>query len=123
MRESDTCQVVLLASGSEVSLALQAAEVLLSEHEIDARVVSIPWRERFLEQDQEIIDELVPPSALKVSIEAGVTHGWKSIVGPGGITIGIDRFGASAPGATVMSELGLSKQAVVARVLSSLGRI
>ncbi len=123
LRESDTCQVALLASGSEVSLAIQAAEVLLEEHDVDARVVSIPWRERFLEQRREVIDELVPPSALKISIEAGVTHGWRSVVGSDGITIGIDRFGASAPGSTVMSELGLSKQAVVARVLSSLGRI
>ncbi len=116
------CQVVFLASGSEVSLAIGAAEELLEANGVQARVVSVPWRERFLEQDQETIDGLVPPSALKVSIEAGVTHGWRSIVGEDGITIGIDRFGASAPGSTVMAELGLSKAAVVAKVLAALGR-
>ena len=119
---SGECRVVFLASGSEVSLAIGAAEELSVANGVQARVVSIPWRERFLEQDQETIDGLVPRSALKVSIEAGVTHGWRSIVGEDGITIGIDRFGASAPGSTVMTELGLSKAAVVAKVLAALGR-
>lgn len=123
LQEADTCQVVLIASGSEVSLALDAAEILTAEHEVDVRVVSVPWREKFLEQPREVFDSLIPPSALKISLEAGVTHGWTSVVGSDGMTIGINRFGASAPGATVMTELGLSKQAVVARALSMLGRI
>ncbi|TAN25857.1 MAG: transketolase [Actinomycetota bacterium] len=122
MPESGTCQVALLATGSEVSLAIQVAGVLSGEHALGVRVVSIPWREKFLAQDQGTRDALIPPSALKVSIEAGVTHGWQSIVGPDGLTIGIDRFGASAPGSTVMTELGLSSDAVVAKVLSLLGR-
>ncbi len=123
VKESGTCQVVLLATGSEVSLAIQVAGVLSGEHGVEVRVVSVPWREKFLAQDQGTIDALIPPSVLKVSIEAGVTHGWKSLVGPDGITIGIDRFGASAPGSTVMTELGLSKDAVALKVLSLLGRI
>lgn len=123
LQEADTCQVVLIASGSEVSLALDAAEILTAEHEVDVRVVSVPWREKFLEQPREVFDSLIPPSALKISLEAGVTHGWTSVVGSDGMTIGINRFGASAPGATVMTELGLSKQAVVARALFMLGRI
>lgn len=121
--ESNACQVVLIATGSEVSLALACAEVLSNSHEIGVRVVSIPWREKFLEGGQSFVDEIIPPSALKVSIEAGVTHGWESIVGKDGITIGIDRFGASASGSRVMEELGLSKEAIVQKVLSALGRI
>ena len=121
--ESGICQVVLLATGSEVSLAIQVAGVLSGEHGVGVRVVSVPWREKLLAQDQGTIEDLIPPSALKVSIEAGVTHGWRSLVGPDGITIGIDRFGASAPGPTVMTELGLAKDAVVLEVLSQLGRM
>lgn len=123
VRESKTCQAVFLASGSEVSLAIEAAKELRDEHDVDVRVVSVPWRERFLGQGPEIIEGLVPASVLKIAIEAGVTQGWKSVVGPGGITIGIDRFGASAPGATVMAELGICKQALVSAVLTSLGTV
>lgn len=121
-REKGACQVVLMASGSEVSVALDCAADLAQEHGLGVRVISIPWRERFLSQPTEVIDGYLPPSALKVSIEAGVTHGWASVVGRDGITVGIDRFGASAPGSRVMSELGISKEAVVQRVLAALGR-
>lgn len=121
--ESNTCQVVLIATGSEVSLALSCAEVLSKSHEIGVRVVSIPWREKFFESGQSQADKMIPPSALKVSIEAGVTHGWVSIVGKDGITIGIDRFGASAPGPRVMEELGLSTGSIVQKVLNALGRL
>ncbi|NNN19054.1 MAG: transketolase, partial [Acidimicrobiaceae bacterium] len=93
------------------------------EHGVGTRVVSVPWREKFLAQDRETITEILPQSTLKISIEAGVTSGWKSLVGSDGITIGIDRFGASAPGGTVMKELGLSKEAIVPKVLGLLGRI
>lgn len=118
--EEGKLQVVLMATGSEVSLALNAANILQHEHGVGTRVVSMPWRERFLEQDESVRNEIVPPSALKVSIEAGVTHGWKSVVGPDGVTIGIDRFGASAPGSKVMEELGLSSASVVSQVLAKL---
>ena len=120
LREDSPLQVVLMASGSEVSLALNAAEELSSKHSISVRVVSIPWRERLLAQEPTVIEELIPSSVLRVSIEAGVTHGWQSLVGSDGLTIGINRFGASAPGSKVMTELGLSTDAVVAKVLQAL---
>lgn len=122
IRESGTCQVVILATGSEVSLAISAAEVLSMEHGLDVRVVSVAWRERLLEQDSAVYRELIPEAALKVSIEAGVTSGWRALVGPDGLTIGIDRFGASAPGPKVMAELGLSTETVVHTILEKLGR-
>ncbi|MCL5076584.1 MAG: transketolase [Actinobacteria bacterium] len=120
LAEERPLEVVIIASGSEVSLALSAAEELKAKHNVSTRVVSVPWRERLLEQDPKVIEELIPSGALKVSIEAGVTHGWQSLVGPDGITIGINRFGASAPGSKVMEELGLSTDSVVARVQQAL---
>jgi transketolase len=108
-------QVALVASGSEVALALAAAEELAGRG-VGARVVSVPWRERAVSSGH--LDELT--SGLPaVVIEAGVTSGWKSAV-PGAEVIGIDRFGASAPGATVAAELGLTVDAVVDAVMEQL---
>jgi transketolase len=105
-------EVILIATGSELQLAFAAAEAL-ERDSIGARVVSLPCWELFDEQPDEYRDEVLPPSVTaRVSIEAGVTFGWERYVGPGGASIGVDRFGASAPYERIYEELGLTPQAV-----------
>jgi transketolase len=104
--------VLLMATGSEVSVAL-AARKLLEEEGIAARVVSMPCWERFEEQDAAYRDSVLPSSvAARVSVEAGATLGWERYVGTRGSAVGIDRFGASAPGDRVFRELGITPEAV-----------
>lgn len=106
---------ILLAAGSEVQHAVAAAKILGP----GARVVSMPSFKRFNEQPKEYRDSILPPECRKrVSIEAGVTALWREYVGLDGICIGIDRFGISAPGGTVMKELGITPEAVVAAAQS-----
>jgi len=104
--------VILIATGSEVSLALSAQDLLLQDG-INARVVSAPCLEWFSEQTAEY-KEAVLPSQVKarVSIEAGVTAGWREYIGDAGVTIGIDHFGASASAATLFNEYGFTAEAV-----------
>ena len=105
-------EVVLIASGSEISVALEAQE-LLSKKKIPARVVSMPSTWLFDRQPRAWREKVLPPEvAARVSIEAGTTFGWDKYVGPRGIAIGIDRFGASAPGATNMKEAGFTPEHV-----------
>jgi transketolase len=102
---------ILLASGSEVQLAVAAAKTLGA----GTRVVSMPSFERFNRQTAEYRESILPKSVRKrVSIEAGVTSLWSQYVGLDGKMIGIDRFGISAPGATVFKELGITAEAVIA---------
>jgi len=111
VRDGDDC--ILMATGSEVPLARRAADVL-SDRGIDARVVSMPSWELFLEQPAEYRDSVLPPAIRRrVSVEAGATQGWHRFVGLDGTAIGIDRFGASAPGDVVMAHLGITVEAVV----------
>lgn len=97
--------VALVATGSEVSLALAAAD-LLQEDGVAARVVSIPWRERFLSAGS--LGVILPPAVPRVVVEAGSTELWQALAGPSGRVIGVDRFGASGPGPVVMAQLGLT---------------
>jgi transketolase len=102
---------ILLASGSEVQLAVAAAKVLGS----GVRVVSMPCMERFNRQSEEYRESVLPKAVRKrVAIEAGVTGLWHKYVGLDGKVIGIDRFGISAPGNTVFKELGITTDAVIA---------
>jgi transketolase len=106
---------ILLASGSELQLAIAAARTLGA----GVRVVSMPSFERFNRQPAEYRDSILPPSVRKrVSVEAGVTPLWRQFVGLDGAVVGIDRFGISAPGATVFKELGVTVEAVVAAAKS-----
>jgi transketolase len=104
--------VVLLATGSEVHLAI-AARARLEEQGIATRVVSMPSWELFRAQSSRYRASVIPRSARKLAIEAGATQGWREWVGDRGAVIGIDRFGASAPGATVMEQLGFNVDHVV----------
>jgi transketolase len=105
-------QIVLIATGSEVQLALGAREELGKE-KIAARVVSMPCWELFDEQPAEYRQQVLPRDVPKLAIEAGATLGWCRYVGDSGGVIGIDRFGASAPGNVAMEKLGFNVPNVV----------
>jgi len=115
--------VLLLATGSEVQLALAAAR-RLAEQGTSARVVSMPCWELFEAQPQEYRDEVLPPDAkARLSVEAGVALGWRRWVGDDGDSVSLERFGASAPGATVLENLGFSVDTVVERALALRTRV
>jgi transketolase len=112
--------VLLIASGSEVSVALGARK-LLSGDGVSARVVSMPCRERFEEQEASYREAVLPLSVpARVSVEAGATFGWERYVGDRGASVGIDRFGASAPAERIFRELGITADAVRDRAKSVL---
>ncbi|MBA4716239.1 MAG: transketolase, partial [Verrucomicrobiales bacterium] len=109
-REDGDLHTILLASGSEVQHAVAAAEQLGS----GVRVVSIPCFERFDRQSKDYQEDVIPSSCKKrIAIEAGVSGLWWKYVGDQGQVIGIDRFGISAPGDTVMKELSMTSEAIV----------
>jgi len=106
-------QLILIATGSEVSLALEAREQLQKDG-IPTRVVSMPCTELFEEQTQGYRDEVLPPSVTaRLAIEAGVRQGWDRYVGARGDVICIDRFGASAPGEVALKNLGFNVENVL----------
>ena len=111
VQETAPLTQILLATGSELQLAIAAAKVLGA----GVRVVSMPSFERFNREPAEYRDAILPPSCRKrVSIEAGVTPLWREYVGLDGKVVGIDRFGLSAPAPLAMKELGITADAVVA---------
>jgi len=120
--EDGSPDLILIASGSEVSLALEA-EKQLKEKGVKARVVSMPSWELFDEQDEAYRNEVLSPSVTaRLAIEAGSTQGWHRYVGSAGDVIGLDRFGASAPGKVVYEKLGFSVENVVQRALGLIGQ-
>ncbi|MGF1506232.1 MAG: transketolase [Anaerolineae bacterium] len=110
-----TPDLILIATGSEVALALDAAHALADEN-IAARVVSMPSWELFDAQPADYRESVLPPDVeARLAVEAASPMGWHKYVGPKGAVIGLDRFGASAPGETVMKEMGFNVDNVVAR--------
>ena len=118
LRESnDQPQAILLSTGSEIHVALEASTIL-EQHGVETRVVSMPSFENFDEQSKDYREHVLPSSVkVRVAIEAGVSAGWDRFVGEKGRIIGIDRFGASAPAETVYKHLGLTADKVVDTVL------
>ncbi len=117
-----TPEVILIGTGSEVSLCV-AAQAKLKEQGIQARVVSMPSWDRFEAQDVEYKASVLPPSVKKrVTVEAGSTMGWHKYAGDEGAVIGIDHYGASAPGELIMKQFGFSVDNVVATALQVLGK-
>jgi transketolase len=107
--------MILIATGSEVSLAAEAA-LILEAQGIKTRVVSMPSMELFAAQDEPYRDSVLPPSVrARVSIEAGSTFGWDRWIGDRGLAIGIDHFGASAPAADIARAFGFTAQDVAAK--------
>ena len=112
---SETPKLILIATGSEVSLVLEAREQLQKDG-VPTRVVSLPCIELFAAQSQEYRDEVLPPSVTaRLAIEAGVRQGWDRWVGLKGDVICLDRFGASAPGDVALKNLGFNVENVLKR--------
>ena len=115
-----TPDVILIATGSEVELAIQA-RATLAEQGIAARVVSMPSREWFAEQDAEYRESVLPSSvAARVSVEAGLAMSWYDLLGTAGRAVSIEHFGASADAKTLYREFGITAEAVVAAAKESI---
>jgi transketolase len=115
-------ELILIGTGSELQLAV-AARTALARDGIRTRVVSMPSWELFDAEPAEYRESVLPRTVTRrLAVEAGATFGWDRWVGAGGAVVGVDRFGASAPGETVMRELGLTAEHVVARARALLGR-
>jgi transketolase len=114
-------KVVLLASGSEVEVALGVADALEGQG-IGADVVSMPCWSLFDAQDPAYRADILPSDCLKVSIEAGTTFGWERYTGLDGLRFGIDRFGASAPAEALFDYFGLTAAKIAPQILSALGK-
>jgi len=115
VRDAAAGAITLIATGSEVGVALDAAK-LLGDRDIAVRVVSMPAPQLFLAQPQAWRDAVLPPGGRRVSLEAGATDYWWRIVGEHGLPIGIDTFGESAPAADVAKHFGITPGAVAARI-------
>jgi len=113
--------VILIGTGSEVQLAVRA-RAMLAEEGVAARVVSLPSWELFAAQPEEYRESVLPDDVrARVSVEAGVTEGWGQFVGLDGLSVGIDRFGASAPYQVVYEKLGVTAEAVAKAAREVLG--
>ncbi|AUX43407.1 transketolase [Sorangium cellulosum] len=113
VKETAALETILIATGSEVQHAVEAAKKLGA----GVRVVSMPCVERFARQDRTYREAVLPAACTRrVSIEAGVTFGWHQWVGSKGLALGIDRYGTSAPGDIVLDRLGMNAQAVIQAV-------
>ena len=108
-------EVVLIATGSEVSLAVKSAEALNAEG-ISTRVVSAPCLEWFAQESQSYRESVIPATALRVSIEAGIAQGWREYVGDSGVIISLDHYGASASASQLFTEFGFSVENIVSKV-------
>lgn len=116
--ETDHPQVVLVGTGSEVSVCV-AAQELLQASGVNANVVSLPSFDRFALQESKYRDSVFPQNVPVLSVEAGVTFGWSQFADA---SVGIDRFGASAPGSTVLSKLGISPDNIAERARELVNR-
>jgi transketolase len=120
--EGGAPEVILIATGSELSLAVEARLKLL-EQKVRARVVSLPSWELFDEQPQDYRDQVLPPGVTaRLAVEAGSPQGWHRYVGSGGGVLAVERFGASAPGDVVLREYGFTVENVCKLALAQLGR-
>jgi transketolase len=118
-----TPELVLIATGSEVAPTLQAARDLAAEG-TRVRVVSMPCMELFEAQSADYRAGVIPREVpARLAVEAGVSMSWWKWVGDHGDVLGIDRFGASAPGTTVLEKLGFTPASIAAKARSLLGRV
>ena len=112
-------QVILLATGSEVEISIKGA-ILLEQKGYRVRVVSMPSWELFDEQSEQYRQGVLPAGVPVLSVEAGITMGWAKYTGAKGASLGIDHFGASGPGPTVMAKFGFTPENVMAQALALL---
>lgn len=111
-------EVVIIATGSEVSLAVKSAEAL-NEKGISTQVVSAPCLEWFNKESESYRESVIPKTALRVSIEAGIAQGWREYVGDSGVIISLDHYGASASASQLFTEFGFTVDNVVSKVLAA----
>ena len=122
--ESGEPDLILIATGSEVWVTLEAAKRIASENGTAVRVVSMPCWELFELQPREYREEVLPPDVkARLAVEAGVELGWERWVGEHGDAVSLERFGASAPGKTVLENLGYNVDNVTSRALALLERV
>jgi transketolase len=114
--------VILIATGSEPHLALEVRDRLATEG-VQARSVSLPGTDDFSTQPDRYREEVLPPGVAPLAIEAGASLGWRSYVGPQIAVIGVDTFGASAPGPVLMRHYGSAVENVCERAHDLLGRV
>ncbi|MFC1911737.1 transketolase [Chloroflexota bacterium] len=112
-------EIILIGTGSEVHIALEAGK-LLQEKGVAARVVSLPSWELFDAQSEEYRNKVLLPGVPRVSVEAGITMGWERYTGSNGVSIGLSRFGASAPGKVIYEQLGLTARRMADEALNLL---
>ena len=115
LKDAKNPQIILIATGSELSLAVEAALTLESDG-ISVRVVSAPCLEWFDEQDKSYKESVLPPNILKVSIEVGIAQGWHKYIGDTGLAISLEHYGASADAKRLFKEFGFSVESVVGQV-------
>ena len=115
LKDADNPKAILIATGSEVSLAIEAQSALAAEG-INVRVVSAPCLEWFAEQDQAYKDSVLTPDVVKISIEVGIAQGWRELIGDSGVAISLEHYGASADAKRLFKEFGFSVENVVAQV-------
>jgi len=114
-------ELILIGTGSEVSLCLEAADVLAAEGTA-VRVVSMPSTTRFAKQEQAYRDEVLPPGVTaRLSVEAGATFGWERWIGDAGYAVGIDHFGASAPAADIFAGFNMTPEEVAGHARNVIG--
>jgi transketolase len=113
-------QAIIIATGSEVSIAIDAARQL-ADLGVAVRVVSMPCAERFMKQDAAYRSSVLPKNSKRLAVEAGVTHYWRGFVGDDGDVIGVDTFGESAPAPALFEHFGLTVRNIVSRVQALLG--
>jgi len=113
--------IVLLASGSEVHLALEAHGELASQG-ISARVVSVPCLDLFLDQGEKYVRSVIGKDLPKIAIEAGIRQGWSPLLNREDGFVGMDGFGASGPGGELFEHFGITAQVIVSKAKEMLGR-
>ena len=118
LKDSQNPVAIIIATGSEVSIALEAQKVL-AEQKISVRVVSAPCIEWFNEQTRSYRDEVLPPSiSNRISVEAGIAQGWRELIGDKGTAISLEHYGASASASVLFKEFGFTPQAIVEAVIA-----
>lgn len=115
LKDAENPKAILIATGSEVSLAIDAQSALAAEG-INVRVVSAPCLEWFAEQDQSYKDSVLSPDVVKISIEVGIAQSWRELIGDSGVAISLEHYGASADAKRLFKEFGFSVDNVVAQV-------
>ena len=118
VEKAESPDMILIGTGSEVHICVQAADILKREHNINASVVSMPSWELFEKSPEYYKERILPPEIGKrIAVEAGIGMGWEKYTGESGKIISIDKFGASAPGGTVLEKYGISVSNIVEKAL------